>query len=215
MTQDEFWHDQAVMARLMADGEHKRKMAVLVQTEEINMFAILRPELKQDGDQWCCLYETAEADIVGFGATPYAAILAWNKDWNKEWHKIATECLTNKTTENVPEPTPLEKIRHYTPSDAMGVRIFNMRAAQNDLLKAALYLNEGWQPDWEASDQLKWFLCWNRKSEVGGAIAIETTRLDNDGCVYFATQELANQACFYLGEETVKTALGVYLYDSI
>lgn len=53
-----------------------------IQKEEFNLFAILKPQLKQDGNQWCVLYgEDLQSGISGFGDSPYLAILDFNKQW--------------------------------------------------------------------------------------------------------------------------------------
>ena len=66
------------------DLEHQSKMNLLVEQEEYNLFALLKPKLVKDGNQWCCLYgENLQERILGFGDTPYLAILAWAKEWHK------------------------------------------------------------------------------------------------------------------------------------
>jgi hypothetical protein len=62
------------------DLEHQAKMNILVEQEEYNLFTLLRPTLKKDGNQWCCLYgDNLQEGIVGFGDTPYLAIIEWTK----------------------------------------------------------------------------------------------------------------------------------------
>ena len=59
-------------------------MNVIVEQEEYNLFAMLKPKLTKDGNQWCVLYgDDLQVGIAGFGDTPYKAIL----DWNAQWHK--------------------------------------------------------------------------------------------------------------------------------
>ena len=67
-----------------ANYEHQCIMDTLVTTNEYNLFSILKPKLTKDGDQWCVLYGTnIQEGVVGFGDTPYLAILDWDKAWNK------------------------------------------------------------------------------------------------------------------------------------
>ena len=55
----------------------------VIEAVEYNKFALLKPKLYQDGNQWCCLYgENIQEGITGFGDTPHLAIL----DWNNQWH---------------------------------------------------------------------------------------------------------------------------------
>ena len=48
-------------------------------------FAIYRPKLFRDGDQWCALYgENIQEGVVGFGSSPLWAADAFNKAWGKD-----------------------------------------------------------------------------------------------------------------------------------
>lgn len=59
------------------------RMQVLNESEEYNLFALLKPKIYKDGDQWCVLYgENIQDGIVGFGDTPYKAVLDWNRNWH-------------------------------------------------------------------------------------------------------------------------------------
>ena len=65
--------------------QHQEEMSLVVEKEEYNLFAMLKPKLCKDGNQWCCLYgENIQEGIVGFGDTPYLAILDWLGAWHKE-----------------------------------------------------------------------------------------------------------------------------------
>ena len=60
------------------------KLSAAVEVEEYNLFALLKPSLTKDGNQWCVLYgDNIQSGISGFGDTPYKAILDFNKEWNK------------------------------------------------------------------------------------------------------------------------------------
>jgi hypothetical protein len=51
---------------------------------EFNLFAMLKPELKRDGNQWCVLYgEDLQSGIAGYGDSPHQAIMDFNSQWYK------------------------------------------------------------------------------------------------------------------------------------
>ena len=73
-------HDAALL--------QQSRMSYAIQMEELCMFALLKPKLYRDGDQWCVLYgENIQEGVVGFGDTPYSAI----SDWNGDWHRNSTK----------------------------------------------------------------------------------------------------------------------------
>ena len=58
------------------------EMETATTTFDLAIFKSLKPRLFKDGDQWCCLYgESIQEGIVGFGNTPYNAILEFNKEF--------------------------------------------------------------------------------------------------------------------------------------
>jgi hypothetical protein len=68
---------------------HQERMNLIIETEEYNLFSILKPTLFKDGNSWCCLYgDDIITGIVGFGDTPYKSILNFNKAWHNENGKI-------------------------------------------------------------------------------------------------------------------------------
>lgn len=67
------------------DYTHQSEMNRLIESEEYNLFSILKPKLYKDGNQWCVLYgEDTQSGICGFGDTPYTAIISWNKEWHQK-----------------------------------------------------------------------------------------------------------------------------------
>lgn len=67
---------------------HQEALNRIVNEAEFSLFAQLKPSVFQDGNQWCVLYgQNLQDGIVGFGDTPYRAML----DWNAAWHKPAVE----------------------------------------------------------------------------------------------------------------------------
>jgi len=69
--------------------EHQNRMCAIAQNADYALFALLKPSLTKDGDQWCVLYgENIIEGIVGFGDTPQSAIINWNAEWNKTGDKL-------------------------------------------------------------------------------------------------------------------------------
>jgi hypothetical protein len=83
MNENEYWYNRTGQDRIYSDQQHEAKMSLLITEQEYQLFAMLKPELKVDGKQWCVLYGNDLQDgIAGFGDTPYLAII----DWNKQFH---------------------------------------------------------------------------------------------------------------------------------
>ena len=52
---------------------------------EFNLFAMLKPSIQRDGNQWCVLYgEDLQVGIAGFGDSPHLAIMDFNAQWYKK-----------------------------------------------------------------------------------------------------------------------------------
>ena len=52
------------------------------EISEFNLFSMLKPVLKKDGNQWCVIYgENLQEGLVGFGNSPHEAILNFNRQW--------------------------------------------------------------------------------------------------------------------------------------
>lgn len=66
------------------DLQHQSIMNRLIQEQEYSLFAQLKPSLTKDGNMWCVLYgDNLQTGIVGFGETPYLAVLDFTKQWYK------------------------------------------------------------------------------------------------------------------------------------
>ena len=75
--------------------------------------------------------------------------------------------------------------------------------AINKLMNVAKYLNGNWQPDWDNSEEAKYYLYFYGKHYID-----IDYRYQYIYClVYFKSNELAQQAIEILGEETIKLAL--------
>ena len=60
------------------------KYQAAIELEEHTLFALLKPSLKRDGNQWCVLYgENLQEGVSGFGASPHEAVEEFNNAWYK------------------------------------------------------------------------------------------------------------------------------------
>lgn len=89
--------------------------------------------------------------------------------------------------------------------------IFDERQAKqlfalNKLMNAAAYLNEK-TLNWNDDDQVKWYIYYDHRE---GALGFSCNGFLQSSNVYFDSEEHAEQAIEILGEDTVKTALGVF-----
>lgn len=80
MNESEYYYNKASQDVMYADRQHEVKMAILYEQVEYNLVAMLKPRITKDGNQWCVLYgDNLQDGIAGFGDTPHAAILDFNK----------------------------------------------------------------------------------------------------------------------------------------
>lgn len=55
-----------------------------IESEEMNLVALLRPRVFIDGNMWCILYGESIMDgVVGFGESPILTVYDFNKSWRK------------------------------------------------------------------------------------------------------------------------------------
>lgn len=55
------------------------------ERQDFNLFSMLKPTLKIDGNQWCVLYgDDLQSGIAGFGKSPALAISNFNRKWYTE-----------------------------------------------------------------------------------------------------------------------------------
>ena len=78
--------------------------------------------------------------------------------------------------------------------------------ALNKLMNVARYLNEK-TLIWDYDDQTKWYIYYDHDE---GALGFSGNGLLQSSNVYFDSEEHAKQAIEILGEDTIKTALGVF-----
>lgn len=63
--------------------QHDIKLQTVMERLEYNLFAMLKPKVHIDGDQYCVLLgDNIQEGVCGFGETIYKAILDFNKSFN-------------------------------------------------------------------------------------------------------------------------------------
>ena len=78
--EDWYWSNKLSREQHQQDYEHEARMNALVEKQEYQKFAMLKPKVLIDGNQWCVLYgENIQDGVAGFGDTLYLAILDFNK----------------------------------------------------------------------------------------------------------------------------------------
>lgn len=80
--------------------------------------------------------------------------------------------------------------------------------ALNKLKNTAIVLNGDWKPNWANDSELKYYIVYDT---INSTLIAWSCSICLYSTVYFKTKELALKAVELLGEETIKTALGVYL----
>jgi len=61
------------------------RYSTAIEQQEHALFAMLKPSLQRDGNQWCVLYgEDLQTGVAGFGDTPHRAVLDFNASWYKQ-----------------------------------------------------------------------------------------------------------------------------------
>ena len=69
------------------------------------------------------------------------------------------------------------------------------------LLEVADYLNGDWKPNWNAVNQLKYYISYNYERNT---FEIEYCRYINSELIYFSSRENAEKAIEIIGEEELK-----------
>lgn len=55
-----------------------------IESEEMNLVALLRPRVFIDGNMWCVLFgENIMDGVVGFGESPILAVYDFSKAWRR------------------------------------------------------------------------------------------------------------------------------------
>lgn len=93
----------------------------------------------------------------------------------------------------------------HCPNIALTKEQLEWLLALNKLQNVANYLNGDWKPDWSDLEQEKYYLYFD-----GEKFAVGHSSYIRRSAVYFKNRELAEKAIEILGEEEIKTALGIY-----
>jgi len=73
------------MMEFMEIDTKQAELTAAIERLEYNLVVVLNPRVFIDGKQWCVLYgENLAEGIAGFGDTPYAAVLDFNKAWTRK-----------------------------------------------------------------------------------------------------------------------------------
>jgi hypothetical protein len=67
------------------EQEHYERMCDIAEERMLTLISVLNPKLLKDGNRWCFLYgENLQEGVVGFGETPYQAMLDFEKNFREE-----------------------------------------------------------------------------------------------------------------------------------
>lgn len=98
----------------------------------------------------------------------------------------------------------IEGCTEYTASNAAySTKQLEKLLAINKLMTVALYLNDGWKPNWKNIDERKYFI----KVYENTSILTDYTTYTNSQLVHFKSGVLAKKAVEILGEDTIRLAL--------
>ena len=65
--------------------QHQMRIELLETEQQYSRFAMLKPKVYKDGDQWCVAYgENQNEGVFGFGDTPHNAVVDWENEWNRQ-----------------------------------------------------------------------------------------------------------------------------------
>jgi len=65
--------------------QHQMNIELLETEQQYKRFAMLKPKVYKDGNQWCVLYgENLQDGVAGFGDTPHLAVIDWENNWNAQ-----------------------------------------------------------------------------------------------------------------------------------
>ena len=85
MTEEETRYVESSQKQHHEELLHQSRIAFAIEQEDLGRFALLKPKIIKEGNQWCVLYGAdLQSGIAGFGDTPNEAILAWNAEWNRK-----------------------------------------------------------------------------------------------------------------------------------
>lgn len=84
MEESEYYKHKLSREQHYLDFQQEAIMGRLIESQEMNLFVLLKPTVFIDGDQYCVLYgEDIQKGIVGFGSTIIEAIRNFNLEFYK------------------------------------------------------------------------------------------------------------------------------------
>ena len=82
---EQYYYNKLSIEQVNIDLEHQSVMNRLIESEEMNLFVMLKPKVTIDGNMYCVLYgDNLHDGIAGFGETIHKAILNFNEQFHKE-----------------------------------------------------------------------------------------------------------------------------------
>lgn len=94
----------------------------------------------------------------------------------------------------------------HDPNIATNTNQLNRMLYFNMLMTVAEYLNDGWKPNFDKSNEPKYYIYMDSNKKLCTDYRATTASVD----VLFKTEKLAMQAIEILGEDVIKGAMGVY-----
>lgn len=80
MNEQDYWMNRANQDTVNNSLTHEAQLNYWAVKQDLALAESLKPKLMIDGDKWCCLYgDNLQDGVAGFGDTPIAAILEFNK----------------------------------------------------------------------------------------------------------------------------------------
>lgn len=91
-----------------------------------------------------------------------------------------------------------KKFKPYNYSVSTNIDHLSKLVTFRKLLEVADYLNDGWKPDWNDVNQIKYYILYNHERNI---FEIEYCRYINSELVYFSSRENAEKAIEIIREE--------------
>lgn len=83
MNEQEYWMNRANQDTMLFNWAQESQLNYWAMKQDLLIAETLKPKITLDGNQYCCLYgDNLQEGISGFGDTPYAAVI----DFNKQFH---------------------------------------------------------------------------------------------------------------------------------
>lgn len=80
MNEQDYWMNRANQDTVNNNLTQEAQMNYWALKQDMAIAESLKPRLLIDGNKWCCMYGVNLQDgVAGFGDTPHAAILDFNK----------------------------------------------------------------------------------------------------------------------------------------